>query len=55
MVDFADNRLSHNSYLSNDNTRAVLSEGNRAMQRVFHTPNDSLLVIASGSERSRPL
>jgi len=31
--------------------KAVLSQGNRAMQRVFPTPNDSLL-FASAYERS---
>jgi len=33
-------------------TTAMLSEGNRAIQRVFPTSNVSMIVITSGSERA---
>jgi len=36
-------------------TRAVLVQGNRAMQRVFPGQMTLWLLFSSGSERSRPL
>jgi len=34
-----------------DKTKALLSQGNRTMQHVFPTPNDSLIVICFSQGR----